>query len=164
MLAPAAAKKKAKVDVPKPLPAAPAPFSGVPPVKFPTFKRAAPAAPVQTAFQKAMSSMAGNTPAPQNPVPVPVIAPVVALPAPKKKKTVRFKDDAELEQVRIIERAIYDDDAKDESGERVSYYSSASPLVLSRVVADNKFFLDYSFSSRSKRNGRARRINVESYG
>ena len=83
-------------------------------------------------FQEALKSMAKGrkespsvTPAPTLPTPPPpvTIVTVSAGKAGKKKKSVSWAPDGRLEQIKIIERAVYDDDPVD-----VSIFLSASSL------------------------------------
>jgi len=94
-------------------------------------------------FQEALKSMAKGrkespsvTPAPQ--LPPPASTPTVAVTAGlaktvKKKKSVSWAPDGRLEQIKLIERAVYDDDPVD-----VSIFLLASPLD-SRC--ENPFYL-----------------------
>ena len=161
----APAVKDAKLDTsffsaPKPKP------------KLPSFKKAPPA-PVSVKkepdpnvaqpssidpFQEALKSMAKYRPVVSTPPPT--TQPSAANTPPpglakngKKKKSVTWAPEGQLESVRLIEKAIYDDDPVDVSCSLLlcSLYCTLICLVLFRVLN-----LGYTYSPQSARPGSGR--------
>jgi len=124
--------------------------------KLPSFKKAPATAPAATkepaanvarpsstdAFQEALKDMRARKPSPSAPSTssnsTPASSAVLAGAKPlKKKKSVTWAPDGQLELVKLIERAVYDDDPVDVSliflSIIVQYINYVSPMLIHRV-------------------------------